>query len=72
MPQFSFSDTQSPDENIRGFFEHLRQLDPELSPILEACVFDLLPLPQQGPARNAARQRTNARIEQALDSKVHP
>ena len=72
MTQFSFSDTQSPDENIRDFFQHIRQLDPDLAPILENCVVNLLPFPQPGPARNAARQRTNSQIEQSLDSMTRP
>jgi hypothetical protein len=70
MANFNFDKLKSPEENIKLFFEHIRQVDPEMATILETNVYDLLPLPQSGINRNALRQKANSTIEKALDLKV--
>jgi len=70
MTNFNFDKSKSPDENITLFFEHLQQVDPEMAAILETNVYNLLPLSQPGPGRNALRQQTNLIIERTLDSMV--
>ena len=67
MTPFTFVDAISPEENIRAFFEHLREVDEELAHALEGNI-DLL-----FPSRDSRQRRTefNSKVQQFLDSLDH-
>ena len=69
MP-FLFDRQQNFDSNWQSFINYLNQAEPELTPLLEAAIQRLQPLPPQGPQRNQARQRTNEWVLGQLDHRA--
>ena len=68
MPdKFHFIDGNSPEQNLRAFYDHLVSLDPELGPLVEQAVAELSPYPEDGPARSMKRKSANLGVKEALD-----
>jgi|JI9StandDraft_1071089.scaffolds.fasta_scaffold761468_2 hypothetical protein len=67
MPDFSFDETKTPEENIELFIQYLKGVDEPLATILEANISRLTSLPE-GQARNNVRSEINQHIKNILDS----
>ncbi len=65
MTNFNFDPDVSPGDNIKLFFEHLREREPNLAALLERNIEKLIPLPS-GVPRREARKSVNEAIRDAL------
>ena len=59
--------TQTPEENIERFWQHMSAINPAFASLLREGVAALTPLPE-GQQRATRRSRFNARVVQMLES----
>lgn len=65
---FAFDPSRTPEQNIDLFINHLTADNAEFTQLLVSGLDILLPLPDQGPDRNAKRQQANAKIRADLQN----
>lgn len=65
---FAFDPSLTPEQNIDLFINHLTADNSEFTQLLVSGLHILLPLPEQGPDRNAKRQQANAKIRTDLQN----
>ena len=67
--EFEFDANLSANQNIAKFYQHMETIDPELANLLRTHLLAILPLPEGGTQRAAARQKFNQAILNHLDNK---
>ena len=70
MSPFAFNPNLSFQENAHLFFEHLEQVDNEMTKLLKQNFKMLWPFPEVGVKRNAKRQQVNEEIAKSLDAEL--